>query len=46
MACAFGEKEDARDYFIDIGDNWDEKVWRTSEVFEKYKSWARNRDDN
>jgi len=46
MACAYGEKEDARDYFIDIGDNWDEKVWRSSEVFEKYKSWARNRDEN
>jgi parallel beta-helix repeat protein len=46
MACAYGEKEDARDYFIDIGDNWDEKVWRTSETFEKYKSWARNRDEN
>lgn len=46
MACACGEKEDARDYFMDIGDNWDEKVWRSSGAFEKYKSWARNRDEN
>jgi len=44
MACAAGEKEDARDYFMDIGDGWNEKVWRNSETFEKYKAWARNRE--
>jgi len=46
MACAVGDKEDARDYFMDIGDNWDKKVWRKSEEFEKYKSWARKRNED
>jgi len=46
MACAAGNKEDARDYFMDIGDNWNTKVWRNSETFEKYKAWARNRNEN
>jgi parallel beta-helix repeat protein len=46
MACAAGNKEDARDYFIDIGDNWNTKVWRDYETFKKYKAWARNRDEN
>ncbi|MDD5328252.1 MAG: right-handed parallel beta-helix repeat-containing protein [Phycisphaerae bacterium] len=46
MACAAGDKEDARDYFMDIGDNWDKKVWLKSEEFEKYKSWARTRNED
>jgi parallel beta-helix repeat protein len=46
MACAAGDKEDARDYFMDIGNNWYKKVWRSFEAFEKYKAWARNRDEN
>ncbi len=45
MACAAGDKEDARDYFMDIGDNWNEKLWRNIETFEKYKAWARNRNN-
>jgi parallel beta-helix repeat protein len=46
MACAAGNKEDARDYFMDIGDNWNTKVWQNVETFKKYKAWARNRDEN
>lgn len=46
MACAAGNKEDAKDYFMDIGDNWSTKVWRNSETFEKYKAWAKTRDEN
>jgi parallel beta-helix repeat protein len=46
MACACGEKEDARDYFMDIGDQWQQNIWKNEETFNKYKSWARNRDEN
>jgi parallel beta-helix repeat protein len=46
MACAAGNKEDARDYFMDVGDNWNTKVWQNVETFKKYKAWARNRDEN
>jgi len=45
MACAAGDKEDARDYFLDIGDQWDKKIWQNFETFEKYKKWARNREN-
>jgi hypothetical protein len=44
IACASGEKEFARDYFMDIGDEWNENIWKNSENFQKYKSWARNRN--
>jgi parallel beta-helix repeat protein len=43
MACAAGDKESARDYFLDIGEQWDKRVWENQETFEKYKAWARNR---
>jgi parallel beta-helix repeat protein len=45
MACAAGNKEDARNYFLDIGDQWSEKLWRNYETFEKYKNWAKNREN-
>lgn len=44
MACAAGDKESARDYFLDVGDQWQEKPWQNVETFKKYKSWARHRD--
>jgi parallel beta-helix repeat protein len=44
MACASGDRESARAYFTDIGGNWHEKVWRDVQTFEKYKTWAGNRN--
>jgi parallel beta-helix repeat protein len=46
MACAADDKESARDYFLDIGEQWDKRVWGNQETFEKYKAWARNRNEN
>ncbi len=45
MACAAGNKEDARDYLLNIDNQWSEKLWRNYETFEKYKNWAKNRED-
>jgi parallel beta-helix repeat protein len=46
MACAAGDKEDAKDYFIDIGDQWQQNVWKDAETFNKYKSWAKSKGTN
>ncbi len=44
-ACAAENKEDAKDYFIDIGDQWDKNIWKDFETFSKYKSWAKSKND-
>ncbi|MEN6384032.1 MAG: right-handed parallel beta-helix repeat-containing protein [Phycisphaerales bacterium] len=44
MACACGDKESAKDYFMDIGDQWNENLWESYDNFNKYKSWARSRE--
>jgi parallel beta-helix repeat protein len=46
MACAAGDKEDAKDYFIDIGDQWQQNIWKNAETFNKYKSWAKSKGTN
>ncbi len=46
MACAAGDKEDAKDYFIDIGDQWQQNIWKDAETFNKYKSWAKSKEAN
>lgn len=46
MACAAGDKEDAKNYFMDIGDQWQEKLWKNEETFQKYKSWAKSKDNS
>lgn len=46
LACAYGDRENARDLFARIGTNRNKRVWRSEETLKKYKDWAFGKTEN
>lgn len=40
LACAYDDKDEAKNLFVQIGSNWDKSVWVKEDIFKKYKSWV------
>jgi len=40
LACAYGDKDKAKNLFVQIGSNWVKSVWCDEDIFNKYKSWV------
>ena len=39
IACVFEKKEDAKNLFLRIGQDWD-KIWKREYIFTSFKNWA------
>lgn len=39
IACAYEKKEEARELFLQIGQNWGE-IWEREDIFQAFKNWA------
>ena len=40
LACAYEDKDKAKDLFEQIGSYWDKYIWVKEDIFNKYKNWA------
>jgi parallel beta-helix repeat protein len=45
LACAYEDKEEAKNLFVQIGSNWDKNVWVSEDIFNKYKNWAITKEE-
>lgn len=45
LASVYKDKETAKELFDKIGDDWDDYVWRTQAVFDRWRNWAYDQGD-
>lgn len=45
LACAYDDKDKAKNLFVQIGSNWGKSVWCDEDIFNKYKSWVLTKTD-
>ncbi|MGD0572364.1 MAG: right-handed parallel beta-helix repeat-containing protein [Sedimentisphaerales bacterium] len=45
LACAYDDKEEAKNLLVQIGSNWDKSVWVSEDIFNKYKNWVLTKTD-
>jgi len=40
LACAYNDKDEAKDLLVQIGSNWNKSVLHNEDIFNKYKNWV------